>query len=719
MDKKLACAYFFVQVLLLSSYAQPVWLPLGPTHNPGLGIGRLECIAFDPGYNGKTNKTMYVGSPTGGLWKSNNAGESWSNNDCSTDKLPFIGVADIAINPKNAKQIYIATGTRYKRKSVFPIGIYRSNNGGKEWTAISKGISLNERIPNCIARLLIDPSNLKTLYAATSEGIFKTINGGKKWKKILSGDFHGLEADPKNTKVIYAAGTRSNYNNDVVVMRSENAGKTWSVLANKETVFKAKEHMVIDIAIAPSSSNIIYALTGNKDSDVNNDLFISFDRGKTWKSRSMPYPNDHRDKVSIGVSPTDPNEIYVGKAWDFYKSINITDSSFNDQPYYKKWKGLPLGHADVHDFAFAPVTHELFVANDGGLWNSTANKDASTGLNIATINCIGTSATRSGFVISGHQDCGANIYDETLPKEKQWRNVLGGDGREGVIDHTNDKNILSASVNLGTTGPYGPNMRSTNGGNNFTGISNPSVPGLNAYNIGPLVQDPINNNVYYFGYTQLYKGTFINPANNEIKWEQLSSIPDMMPYSVLTDIAINPVNNKHIYAGFVGGRIFKTSTGGEGPECTNNCWAEISPFKNLMYNDLVKIAISPEDPERIWAAFTNTSMYFEECDSATRGINKIMHSMDGGKSWQSFAQGLPETPAYSIVYLKNSNALLFVATETGVYFRDADMGSWKPFGTSLPNVIVSEIEVNYHEKKLYAASYGRGLWVTDISPNLR
>ena len=703
--------FSFINFIRPDLAAQPAWQPLGPVHNPGLGIGRLECIAFDPGYNGTSNKIMYVASPTGGLWKSTNSGESWSNKECSTDKLPFIGVACIAINPKNGKQIFIASGTRYKRKHVSPLEIYKTDDGGKNWASVSDGLFLDPGALNCIARIIIDPKHPKTLYAATSQGIYKTTNAGLKWKKILEGDYHGLECNPNHPKIIYVAGTRSNYGQDLVVMRSPDAGKTWEVVADRNSVFKTQQNMTIDISLAPSDPKIIYVLVANKDGEGNNSLYVSVDAGKSWREKRMPFPNDHRDKASIGVNPTNPGEIYVGKAWDFYKSVNITDTNFTHRP---NWQGLSIGHADVHYFAFAPKTHELFVAEDGGLWNASQNKDVSVGLNIATINSIGTSETKAGFVMSGHQDAGGNIYDASLPVEKQWRNILGGDGRESIIDFSNEKNIISASVNLGKAGAYGPNQRSMDGGVTFHGISIPKEPDLNALNNGPMVQDPVDSNVYYFGYTQLFKATFIKPKTNEIKWERLTQLKEMKPFTVLTDIAVNRSNHKYIYAGFVGGRIFKTNVGGEGDVCTSDCWKEISPFENLDYYNWVKIASATNNPEHVWIAFAGTSMYQEHVDSATKGPNKIMYSENGGAAWKSFAQGLPESPVYAITYLQNSKDLLFIGTEMGVYYRDATMNEWKQF-SDLPNVIVNELEVNYHEKKLYAATYGRGLWSIDIS----
>ena len=139
----------------------------------------------------------------------------------------------------------------------------------------------------------------------------------------------------------------------------------------------------------------------------------------------------------------------------------------------------------------------------------------------------------------------------------------------------------------------------------------------------------------------------------------------------------------------------------------------------MRHFNYVKIVSDPAEPDRVWAAFTGGSMSVGQCDSATSGIHKIMYSPDGGLDWKPFGQGLPETPVYSFVFVKGSNDLLFAATETGVYFRDMAMQEWLPFYKDLPNVTVSEITVNYHEKSLYAATYGRGLWKIDISDKIK
>mgnify|MGYP001584056068 CR=1 FL=1 len=84
------------------------WRSMGPDYNTGRGVGRLECIAFDPEYNGTTNQIMYVGSPYGGLWKSINSGENWENKSVNTDMLPALGISDIAIDPRKSQVIYIS-----------------------------------------------------------------------------------------------------------------------------------------------------------------------------------------------------------------------------------------------------------------------------------------------------------------------------------------------------------------------------------------------------------------------------------------------------------------------------------------------------------------------------------------------------------------------------------------------------------------------------------
>jgi len=706
---------FFVLPLTLTAQ----WIALGPIVNPGMGIGRIECIAFDPLHNGTTNKIMYVGSPFGGLWKSTDDGLHWDNTSCSTDKLPFIGVADIVINPSNPKEIFIATGTKYKRKYIFPLEIYKSRDGGLTWMRSSRGIRLNPDKLNCIARLIMDPSDPKVLFAATSNGIYKSMDSGSSWKTKLSGDFHGLIFNSSNPKIIYAAGTRSDYSKDIVVMGSTDCGDNWKVIADT-AVFRSKENTTVDIAVAPSSPDIIYVLTGNNDQNRSNDLYVSTDGGKSWKNKTIPYPNDHRDKTSIGVSPVDPGEIYIGKTWEFYRSIHLCDTNFNNRMFKSQWERLNINHADIHQISIAPVSREVFVATDGGLYNATTNRDASKGLNIATITSLGSSESKSDFVITGNQDCGTNIFDAALPDEKQWRNVLGGDGRESFIDYKNENIILSTTVNLGTSVNYGPNQYSVDGGFSFLPISNPKNPDLKATNNGPIAEDPFRENEFYFGYDQLYKATFIYSGKNDVKWEQLSHIPNMAPYSVLTSISVAQTDNKIIYAGFVHGRIFKTASGGEGVNCSSGCWKEISPFNDLCYNNCVKTTLKTNDPNCIWAAFSGGNTFFDQMeDTSTRNANKIMYSMDGGETWKSYGQGLPATPVYSLVYASGTNDLLFAATDNGVYFRDRKMKRWKIFEKNLPHVSVSELTYNQHEQTLYAGTYGRGLWKVTISDRIK
>jgi len=706
-----------------SVFAQAKWEALGPVSNPGLGIGRVECIAFDPGYNGTTNKTMYAGSQTGGLWKSTDGGQHWSNSDCSTDRLPFIGVGDIAINPKDSKQLFIAGGTRYTRKHAFPLKIYRSDDGGANWTEASSGIDLDAKTLNCIARILIDPTDVKTLYAATSQGLFKTINSGKKWKQILPGDYHTLEFNPADSKILYAGGTFSTYKENISVLCSRDAGQTWKTLADGSSVFKAKEHLKINLAVSPSRPEVIYVLTANTDALATNDLYVSLNGGKSWTAKTLPYPNDHPDKVALGISPVNPGEIYIGKLFDFYKSSDLLDSNFNKRPMNKRWQTLRIIHSDLHDIRLAPVSGEVFVAHDGGLWNATTNKDASEGLNIATLNYVSTSETKTDFAIAGMQDCGTNLYDGSLKEDNKWKNVLGGDGQEVSIDYNNEKYIVSAAENLGTAAGYGPNKRSMDGGKTFSPLGNPSTADFKKSNAGggPLLQDPEESEVYYFGYSQLYKATFTHPdSSNSMDWEQLTHISDLKPFSILTGISVNGRNTKIIYAGFVHGRIFKTTSGGDGLRCSKNCWTEVSPFKNLGYFNYVSLTQNPADPDKVWAAYTGTNMFSADPeDSATLGNAKVMYSEDGGGSWTEYGRGLPPGPVYVITCADKSLDLLFAGTESGLYYRSSRMKQWQVFGTELPRCIVRDIRYNEHEKTLYAATYGRGLWKVSLSDLLK
>lgn len=174
------------------------WQAVGPfnlaVNIGGAGMGRLNCIEFDP----QDHNIIWVGAPTGGLWRSTDGGLTWAT---FTDALPGIGVSDIAIHPEKPEIMYIATGDK-GRCSTLSVGIFKSTDRGLSWQVTGLNPAVQEQ--SIISKLLIHPSNPDTLFTATNKGIYKTDDAGANWVLKSSGDFTDMEVKTSDSSVWYA-----------------------------------------------------------------------------------------------------------------------------------------------------------------------------------------------------------------------------------------------------------------------------------------------------------------------------------------------------------------------------------------------------------------------------------------------------------------------------------------------------------------------------------
>ncbi|NJO88073.1 MAG: hypothetical protein HC831_03235 [Chloroflexia bacterium] len=186
----------------VSSNWQPIGPVLVPDDNNGepSGVGRVNCVAFHP----TNSNIIFIGTPSGGFWKSTNGGVSWFT---TTDDLGSLGVSDIAVNPDNPDVIYIATGDG-DAGDTYSIGVLKSQNGGESWNVTGLKTELSDNV--IIRRLIINPQNPAILIAATSKGIYRTINNGVSWTNVQTGHFKDLEFNPANPNIVYAARYGSN-----------------------------------------------------------------------------------------------------------------------------------------------------------------------------------------------------------------------------------------------------------------------------------------------------------------------------------------------------------------------------------------------------------------------------------------------------------------------------------------------------------------------------
>lgn len=655
------------------------WTHMGPTTVPssGGGAGRVNCIAFHP----TNSNTIWVGSPAGGLWKSTDGGTSWTSN---TDLLPNLGVSDIAINPQNPQIMYIATGDGDGGDN-YSIGILKSTDGGMSWT--TTGMTYQVTNSRYIYRLLIDPVNPNVLIAGCNNGIWRSADAGATWSVRRSGNVKDIEIKPGNPSIMYAI-SGSN------MLKSVNNGVSW-VLSNSG--FPTSGVGRTAIAVTPADTNVVYALiskpagTGNGEDYEFHSLYKSSDGAATWTMQSdspnlLGWSSNGSDNggqgwydLALAVSETNADVLFVGGV-NLWKSTN-GGTTWSISAHWYGANGKPYVHADAHMLKFAPNSGTtLYACVDGGVFKSTTTgtswSDKSNGLQIMQFYKIGSSVTNPARVLGGSQDNGTNMI-----LNSSWERVIGGDGMECLVDHSNDQVMFGELY-------YGDIRKSIDGGNTFYSVM-PAGANDGAW-VTPYVMDPNDHDIMYLGLDEIYKS-----YDNGDSWIPVTT--GLSNGSLYKMLAVAKANSNYVYAS-TGGSTFKSTDGG-----TN--WTSISTgLPGTLAN---YITVKPSDANTVYITL-----------SGYTATQKVYMTTNAGATWVNItATGLPNTPINCIEVENNSMTGIYVGTDLGVYYRNDTMTSWIPYNNGLPNVIVNELEINYLSGKLRAGTYGRGLWESDLFTN--
>lgn len=659
------------------------WEIVGPIPIPDNGTGqlngngRINCITFHP----TDPNIIYVGAPSGGFWKSLDNGLKWTE---YSSGLVRLGVSSIVINPLNPDIIYIGTGDRNAGDAP-GYGVWRSLDGGISWAAHNSGMG-----NRTVYEILMHPSDPDILIASTNGNrIYKSVDGGLNWTySTTSSAMKDIAFKPGNPSVIYASGTTF----DV----STNEGVSFTRITSGVPTGAHR----IAIAVSKIQPSYVYIIAGNGTGLVG--VYRSDDSGINFTTRTtspniLGYETNGSDTSSqawydlvIAADPTNANIIYTGGI-NIWKSID-GGATMNCVSYWVGPSGAIDGvHADQHVLEFSPYTNNLFSGNDGGIYvtKDGANNwdDLSSGLAIAQLYKIGVSQTVSNLVINGHQDNGTSISRGT-----NFSTEIGGDGMECIIDPTDDNFMYGALY-------YGDIRRSTNGGLSFSTIADEGKNGITEGGawVTPYKLDPNNASRMFIGYNNIWRSEDVKtPASNAVVWSKISNFTNT---SNVVDIAIAPSNSNVIYVSKEGSSNFYS---------TNNALSASPTWTDLEVNLPISgtpkdIEIDPLDPTRLFIALGND----------------IYESIDGGLTWTNVSGTLPNISLNTIVIdpLSAVNAM-YVGMDVGVYYKDTNLSDWVSYSGGLANLEITELEIYSNnadcKSKLYAATYGQGLWMSDL-----
>lgn len=626
------------------------WSPMGPfnytnTDSWSPGIGRVNFIMEDP----NNANIIYIGAPAGGIWKSINAGTTWTP---LGDSLAVMGISAIGISAANSNVIYLATGDA-DGGDTYSIGVMKSVDGGLTWNEVGN-------LTGNLRDVIVDPTNENIAYVASNGGVYKTIDGGTTWTQVLSGSYRDLEMKPGTPGTIYAATSNQ-------VRYSTNFGSTWTLATGLPT---GGDRMAM--AVSPANSAYVYVLAANS-TGAYQGIYRSTNSGVSFTARNTT--TDVFDgstqswyDMAIGVSSTDANMVFTG-CLNVWKSTN-GGTSLTALNSWSNPAGASYTHADIH--FLRGVNGKIYCGSDGGVYRSTNNgtnfTDLTVGIQIGQFYRIGGSKNDATTIAGGLQDNGGYVYNNS-----SWKVYYGADGMEAAISPTNS-NLIYGMIQNGNL------YRSTNGGNSNTSLGRPEAGRW----ITPMQFDP-NANRIVAGYNDLHE-------YNGTAWNQLSTynFPEL-----LRNIEFFDGNSNTIFVS-TDALIYKTVNNGAGFfNITNNLTSILAG------NVITSIEVDPQDVNRIWVSI----------GGYTAGV-KVAYTSNGGTTWTNVSGTLPNLPC-NVVKYESSAAVsnsLYVGMDIGVYFRDDALGDFIPFMVNLPNVIVTDLELNETAGLVRAGTYGRGVW---------
>ena len=663
----------------------------------------------------------YFGATGGGVWKTNNGGQTWNN---ISDGYFGGSIGAVTVSEWDPNVIYVGGGEVTVRGNVsHGNGVWKSTDAGKTWKF--KGLKDSRRIP----RIRVHPKNPELVYVAAlghlfgpneERGVYRSKDGGDTWEKILFiNDEVGacdLILDPNNPRIIYASTWRvkrtpyslESGGEGSGLWKSTDGGDTWKDITKNKGL---PEGMVgiIGVTVSPLNSDRVWALIESKKGG----LFRSDDGGETWKKTSSDNNLRQRAWYYTRLYADTENE-------DVLYVLNV--QFWRSKDGGKTFNSIRTPHGDHHDLWINPTdSQHLVIADDGGGQVSfDAGATWSTYHNQPTAQFYRADVDNQFpyRVYAGQQDNSTvSVASRTMGggiTERDYYAVGGGESAH-VAPHPENPNIVYAGSYSGFLTRYN---HATGERRNITVYpDNPMGHGVQdmkyrfQWNF-PIEFDPFDSKTLYVGSQHLHKTTdeggsweIISPdlSTNTKSMQVESGGPitkdDTGVEYYCTIFVITPSNQEKgvIWIGTDDGRVHITKNGGKS-------WTDITPNNMPKWGMVNSIDQSPHDPATAYMAVTRYKL-----DDFKPYLYKTSNY---GKSWKLISKGIPND-AFTRVVREDpmKKGLLYAGTETGMYVSFNDGRDWQSFQLNLPIVPITDLVVK--ENDLVVATQGRSFWILD------
>jgi photosystem II stability/assembly factor-like uncharacterized protein len=693
---------------------------------PAVASGRVMAIAVNP----KNKFEYYVGVASGGVWKTVNDGTTWTP---VFDKEGSYSIGWVALDPNDPAVVWVGAGESNSQRSVaYGDGIYRSDDGGKNWQNL--GLKKSEHI----GRVVVDPRDSKVVYVAAEgplwgpggdRGLYKSADGGKTWKAVLTISENtgvvDVAIDPTNPDIVYAAAyqrrrhvfTLIDGGPESAIYKSTDAGATWNKLkSGLPTVDMGR----IGLAVSAVDPGVVYATI--EAADGKGGIFRSNDRGATW-DRQNEFDAGAQYYARIVTDPKNVDRIFV-------MNVSLRESLDGGKTLRKV--NETNHHGDNHAIWIDPEnTKHWLLGSDGGMaetwddaksWQFKANLPTVQFYDVAVDNAL-----PFYNVCGGTQDyfswCGpARTRNINGIMNSDWFVTTGGDGFRSQADPVDANTIYSESqygVLVRYDKPTGEELV-------LQPREGKGEPPLRWNWDSPLIISPHSHTRLYFAANKLFRSDDRGDTWKAISGDLTRQIdrnklpvmgkvwdPDAVAkngstsfYGNIVALSESPKKEGLIYVGTDDGLIQVTGDGGQS-------WTKYEKFAGVPDTTYVsRLAASRYDVNTVYAAFDNHKN--EDFKPY------LLKSTDAGKTWTSIAGGLPENGTVLAFAEDTVNPnLLFAGTEFGAFFTIDGGQKWVQLKGGLPTIAVRDMVMQAREGDLVIATFGRGFYVLDDISALR